>query len=48
MGKGKAHYIEVILDDEEDEDFGHLQKIEAETPGQAEEVQVTALQQMRR
>jgi hypothetical protein len=29
MGKGKAHYIEVISDDEEEEDFGHLQNIEA-------------------
>jgi hypothetical protein len=24
MGKGKAHYIEVISDDEEEEDFSHL------------------------
>jgi hypothetical protein len=37
MGKGKSHYIEVISDDEEDEDFGHLQNIEAESLGQAEE-----------
>jgi hypothetical protein len=36
MGKGKAHYIEVISDDE-DEDFGHIQNMEAETPGQTEE-----------
>jgi hypothetical protein len=34
MGKGKAHYIEVISDDEEDEDFGHLQNMEAENPRQ--------------
>jgi hypothetical protein len=37
MGKGKAHYIEVILDDEEDEDFGYLQNMEDENPGHAEE-----------
>jgi hypothetical protein len=37
MGKGKAHYIEVISDDEEDEDFVHLQNMEAENPGQAKE-----------
>jgi hypothetical protein len=24
MGKGKAHYIEVISNGEEEEDFGHL------------------------
>jgi hypothetical protein len=30
MGKGKAHYIEVISNDEEEEYFGHLQNIEAE------------------
>jgi hypothetical protein len=32
MGKGKAHYIEVISDDEEEEDFGHIQNIEANPP----------------
>jgi hypothetical protein len=37
MGKGKSHYIEVISDDEGDEDFGHLQNMEAENPGQTEE-----------
>ena len=37
IGKGKAHCIEVILDDEEEEDFDHLQNIEAEAPGHAEE-----------
>jgi hypothetical protein len=37
MGKGKAHYIEVISVDEEDEDFYHLQNMEAENPGQEEE-----------
>jgi hypothetical protein len=37
MGKGKAHYIEVISDDEEDEDFGHLQNKEEENPGQTKE-----------
>jgi hypothetical protein len=31
MGRGKAHYIEVTSDNEEDEDFGHLQNIEADT-----------------
>jgi len=31
MGKGKGHYIEVISDDEE-EDFGHIQNIEANPP----------------
>jgi hypothetical protein len=29
MGKGKAHYIEVISDDEDEEDFGHIQNMEA-------------------
>ena len=29
MGKGKAHYIEVISDDDEEDDFGHIQNIEA-------------------
>ena len=37
MGKGKSHYIEVISNDEEDEDFVHLQNMEAENQGQAEE-----------
>jgi hypothetical protein len=36
MGKGKSHYIEVISNDE-DEDFGHLQNIEAKNPSQAKE-----------
>jgi hypothetical protein len=36
MGKGKAHYIKVILDDE-DEDFSHIQNMEAKTPGQTKE-----------
>jgi hypothetical protein len=37
MGKGKAHYIEVTSDNEEDEDFGHLQNIEVDTTETAEE-----------
>jgi hypothetical protein len=37
MGRGKAHYIEVTSDNEEDEDFGHLQNIEADTTETAEE-----------
>jgi hypothetical protein len=37
MGKGKVHYIELISDDEGDEDFGHIQNMEVETPGQTEE-----------
>jgi hypothetical protein len=32
MGKGKAHYIEVISDDEEEEYFGHIQNMEANPP----------------
>jgi hypothetical protein len=32
MGKGKAHYIEVISDDEEEEDFGHIQNMEVNPP----------------
>jgi hypothetical protein len=37
MGRGKAHYIEVTFDNEEDEDFGHLQNIEANTTEITEE-----------
>jgi hypothetical protein len=29
MGKGKVHYIEVISDDEEEEEMGHIKNIEA-------------------
>ena len=32
MGKGKVHYIEVISNDEEDEDIGHIQNIEVNQP----------------
>jgi hypothetical protein len=32
MDKGKVHYIEVISDDEEDEEIGHIQNIEANQP----------------
>jgi hypothetical protein len=36
-GCGKAHYIEVTSDNEEDEDFGHIQNIEADNIETAEE-----------
>jgi hypothetical protein len=36
MGRGKAHYNEVTSDNE-DEDFGHIQNIEADTTETAEE-----------
>jgi hypothetical protein len=49
MGRGKAHYIEVTSNNEEDDGFGHLQNIEVNTIENIEEkMQVTALQQMRR
>jgi hypothetical protein len=32
MGKFKAHYIEVIYDDEDEEDFGHIQHMEENPP----------------
>jgi hypothetical protein len=32
MGKGKVHYIEVISDDEEEDEIGHIQNIEANQP----------------
>ena len=49
MGRGKAHYIEVTSDNKEDEGYGHLQNIEADTIENAEDEDVvTALQQMRR
>ena len=37
IGRGKAHYIEVTSDNEEDEDFGHLQNIKADTTEAVEE-----------
>jgi hypothetical protein len=37
MGHGQVHYIEVTLDNEEDEDFGHIQNIEAITTKIVEE-----------
>jgi hypothetical protein len=37
MGRGKAHYIEVTSDNEEDQDLSHLQNIEADTTETAEE-----------
>jgi hypothetical protein len=36
MGRGKVHYIEVTANNEEDEDFGHIQNIEADTTETAE------------
>jgi hypothetical protein len=32
MGKGKAHFIEAISDDEDKEDFDHIQNMEENTP----------------
>jgi hypothetical protein len=32
MGKGKVHYIEVISDDEEEEEMGHIHNMEANQP----------------
>jgi hypothetical protein len=37
MDRGKAHYIEVNSDNEEDEYFGHLQNIEVDTNETTEE-----------
>jgi hypothetical protein len=37
MGRGQVHYIEVTSDNEEEEDYGQIQNIEAETPETAEE-----------
>jgi hypothetical protein len=37
MGKGKAHYIEVISNDEEEEDLGHIQNMEANPTENEEE-----------
>jgi hypothetical protein len=37
MGRGKTHYIEVTSDNEEEEYFGHLQNIEADTTETTEE-----------
>jgi hypothetical protein len=37
MGRGKTHYIEVTSNSEEEEDFDHLQNMEANTTENAEE-----------
>jgi hypothetical protein len=37
MGRGQVHYIEVTSDNEEDEDFSHIQNMEAYTTETAEE-----------
>jgi hypothetical protein len=37
MGYGQVHYIEVTSDNEEDEDFGHIQNMEADNTKTAEE-----------
>jgi hypothetical protein len=37
MGHGQVQYIEVTSDNEEEEDFGHIQNMEADTTETAEE-----------
>jgi hypothetical protein len=37
MGRGQVHYIEVTLDDEEEDEYGQIQNMEAETLEVAEE-----------
>jgi hypothetical protein len=37
MGRGQVHYIEVTSDNEEDEDFGHIQNMEEDTTEIVEE-----------
>jgi hypothetical protein len=37
MGCGQVHYIEVTSDNEEEEDFGHIQNMEADTTETADE-----------
>jgi hypothetical protein len=37
MGRGQVHYIEVTSDNEEEEDYGQIQNIEAETTEATEE-----------
>jgi hypothetical protein len=37
MGRGQVHYIEVTLDNEEEEEIGQIQNIEAETIETAKE-----------
>ena len=38
MGRGQVHYIEVTSDNEEEEDYGQLQNMEAKTTDTTEEV----------
>jgi hypothetical protein len=37
MGQGQVHYIEVTSDDEEEDEYGQIQNMEAETLEAAEE-----------
>jgi hypothetical protein len=37
MGRGQVHYIEVTSDDEEEDEYGQIQNMEAETLEVAEE-----------
>jgi hypothetical protein len=37
MGRGQVHYIEVTSDNEEEEDFDHIQNMQAYTNETAEE-----------
>ena len=37
MGRGQVHYIEVTSDNEEEEDFSHIQNMEADTIETADE-----------
>jgi hypothetical protein len=37
MGRGQVHYIEVTSDDEEEDEYGQIQNMEAETLEAAEE-----------
>jgi hypothetical protein len=54
MGKGKIHYIEVLSDSEEEDDVGHIQKIEVTqtkeepTHGEEEEEPMRNQQGLRR
>jgi hypothetical protein len=37
MGRGQVHYIEVTSDDEEEDEYGQIQNMEAETLEATEE-----------
>jgi hypothetical protein len=41
MGRGQVHYIEVTLDNEEEDEIGQIQNMEAETIEAVEEEQST-------